>query len=417
MAGRNDNAPQESTAEPLTQNSPWLPVTEQAATPAKPLAPAVRPQDMPNLYPEPIESEDVDIIAAVTPPPPEEILPTDGRDVWESISATAPTRTNKNPADPVAQETGDPVRWLGDAALRQASLSAAGAPTPLGGVPSVALEAQDQDHSQAPSVSSATEPVSSASAVAPGFMPATSQANDNAAPTSPSYPELDDDQGPLYTPAFGTPTIADPAQPGTPGDDAADGSEPPTPGTSGPWWRSWPFLVAIGLLVMGGIAFAIIQALSSEETFELTTPVIVATPEGPALDPIAIEDPTAFQAALPSIVGTYALTGIEVPPAATFNYPVRIAEGNVLTYATPDSTLTLRAIQHFSVEDAVAQFEALALEGTDRATVIASGTEVGDRVTVDTADGQAIVWRNDTAIFQVDGPLEEITAFFAQFTL
>lgn len=407
---------------------PWLPVhndnnSHDQLAPSKPAVPVTSTRHAPPLQPQPIEVDDAgsDIIAAVTPPPPEEVMPTDAKAAWEGAPVFSV------PTDPAATPSGDAIRSLGDAAVLRASLSASGAAMPLGGVapaatPSPAVPSPVTTTPAAtsapavptspglPAVSPARASAFPATTTAPGFM-------DTKPPTSPEpspgslAPELEDDSPP-FTPIFGTPTVPD-----STGSDQGDGSEPPTEDKGRPWWRSWPFLVILGLLVMGGIGYAVVTVLSDDEPVELTQPVIVPSPEQPTHDAIGIEDPTEFQAALPENVGLYALTAVETPELSTLDLMVRAAEATLLTYQYEDVTLSVRAIQHFDVETATQHFEGIAADGTDRAPVAAGGADVGERVTISAEDSETIVWSNTTALFFVTGPADAAEEFFTQFPM
>lgn len=364
---------------------PWAPVHDdgrgrEPIAPSKPAVPAAPVRRESAFAPQPIEVEDADsdIIEAVTTPPPEEIMPARGPALWDAVPVFTPPM-------PAADAVADPIRSLGDAAVNQASLSASGAPTPLGGVtPSAA---------SAPGSLSATPPPSAAST--PGS----------------STPELDDNSPP-FTPLFGAPGTDARAS------DSNDGDEPPGPAAArAPWWRSWPVLVIFGLLVMGGVAYAIIALLPEDEPVELTPEVIVPTPDEPTHEPISIQNPTAFQEVLPQMVGLYALTGHEDADTDNLELMVRVAEAHLLTYEYQDIMLAVSAFQHFDVESAIAQFEDIAGEGSDRAPVTAGETELGERVTITDGESVTIVWRNSTAIFSVTGPADAAEEFFTHSPL
>lgn len=407
---------------------PWLPVHADSKTrePVAPSKPAVPARSAFMLHPEPVEVEspEADIIAPVTLPPSHEIMPTDAHAPWEAVPVFA------IPTDSSAPAAVDPIQSLGDAAVRRASLSASGAATPLGGVAPVvpatpATSSAPVEHPPA-STDPAPTPVSPyqvsadanpapASALAPattapGFMAATPPTSAQSPPRS-STPELEDPEQP-FAPAPSEPPMPDPAD-----GDAGDGNEPPTHARRTPWWRSWPFLVLVGLLVMGGIAYGIITALSDSEPVELTPPVIVAEPEEPTHQATSIEDPTEFQQALPETVGLYALTGYDSPEVTSLDLLVRAAEATILTYQHDDITLSVRAIQHFEADTALEHFDAIAAEGTNRLPVSAGGVDVGERVNLTAQDGETIVWRNTSAIFFVTGPAQEAEEFFTNFPL
>lgn len=372
------------TSNPENSRSPWLPVHDdgarrEAVAPSKPAMPAA-PVSSPR--PEPIDSGEADIIAPVALPPQHEILP-------EAPSApTAPSASREPSEAPAPEPARDPFSALGDSAVRSASLSASGAPTPLGGVPVVAAPVHDSSPTEGP----LHEDV-------PGL-------------ERPPSPFMSDDE-PAYAPRVGAGD--DPAN-HTDADGEGDGTAGDPPASArAPWWRSVPALVVLGLLVMGGVAYGLYMALWPQDEVELTPAVIVAPPEVPALDPVTIEDPTDFQAALPTIVGTYAMTAFDDPAPAAIGLDVRAAEAALLTYDNGETPLTLLTVQHFDEEAAVAQFEALAADGTDREPVEAGGATAGDRATVPGEAGDTLVWRNHTVVFELTGPAEATEAFFSIF--
>ncbi|MDN4480666.1 hypothetical protein [Demequina muriae] len=370
-----------------TQNSgetrnPWLPVHDDGAgrgavAPSKPAMPATR---LATPRPEPIDVGDADVIAPVALPPQHEILPS---------SPSAPTAPSVGRASGAAQVQ-DPFSALGDSAVRSASLSASGAPTPLGGVPMVTPLSRESGAAEGPS------------------------RDDTPAAQRPPSPVVSDD-APAYMPRVSAGSADEPEDQTKAAGDGSDGDHPASAAT--PWWRSVPVLVIAGLLVMGGVGYVLYLALWPQEQVELTPAVIVAPPEVAALDPIALEDPTDFQSAMPGLVGLYAMTELEAPPVATLDLRARAAEVARLTYSDQQTTLTVQAIQHFDEEDAVAQFEALAADGTAREPVTAGGAQVGERATVPADGGQAVVWRNGTVVFEVTGPADAVEGFFAIFPL
>ena len=291
MANRNEDS----------KRVPWLPVHDdgrqrEPIAPSKPAVPAVPARHSSMFSPEPVEVEDSDsdIIAPVDAPPPEEIMPTNSRVTWDAVPVFTP------PTPTAGAAAADPIRSLGDAAVTRASLSASGAPTPLGGVAPSAPSTHPSAPEPAATPPSGAATAAPAPAPAPGFMATTPPAGAGTPPRSPLQ-DLEDDTPP-FTPLFGTPTV-DRAGAGVIG-----GDEPPVAEKQRtPWWRSWPALVIIGLLVMGAVAYAIVMALPADEAVELTPEVIVATPDEPTHEPISIENPTPFQEALPPLVGLYAL--------------------------------------------------------------------------------------------------------------
>ena len=94
--------------------------------------------------PTPIEIEDGEIMAPVLPPDSAEIQPRSAdpmREFTDPAALDAPMpSTQQHSAQDYVPDAPDPVRQLGASALSTASLEAAGAPTPRGGVPLIGVE-------------------------------------------------------------------------------------------------------------------------------------------------------------------------------------------------------------------------------------------------------------------------------------
>ncbi|WP_297083919.1 hypothetical protein [uncultured Demequina sp.] len=381
---------------PPERPSPWHAVhggsaPREAVAPSKPAVPTTG--SIP-VVPSPIEDEEADVVAPVEEPPVEEIMPSSRGTLW----STVPPEPQPGP-ESAAQS---PFASLGDTAVRNASLAASGAPTPIAGVhkPTAAQVA-----ATAPQATGPTWMLSDGMGAGHGVAPQLESE------LRSKVPELDDG-GPAYTPAFGVP-VAETATDPTAGGDGTDGDAPRIRERE-PWWRSTVFLVVIGLLVLGGIGYGLYVLLSPEpETVQLTEEVLVAEKEVPTLDPIEIADPTAFQAALPTVVGTFVLTDAQSPDVADAGLEARAAEVSDLTYGDGEVELQVRAIQHYDDEAAVAQFEALTADSTDREPVDAGGSQVGERASID----GGIVWRNGTAVFVLTGPADELEDFYAAYPL
>ncbi|WP_144019010.1 hypothetical protein [Demequina sp. NBRC 110056] len=403
-----------ANATPPDRPSPWHSVhggpTTSEAPPREPVAPSKPPAPTTGsipVIPQPIEADDAELVAPVPSPPREEIMPTAAGALWDSVPPPA--------SEPATATHDDPFRTLGDAAVRSASLQASGA---QGGL-STSSAGSRAATAAAPGAPSAPAPV--AAATPPDH-------EDPPAPVSPEplpagMPEIADD-GPAYTPPFGVAVGAVSAgdadtEPGTGADDGGSGESADTPAEEHePWFRSTAFLVIVGLLVMGGIGYGLFLLLAPKnETVELTPPVLVEPAATATLDPIVIEEPTAFQAAMPGTVGAFAMTELAAVNPQQAGLTVRAAEVDDLVYSDGVAQITLRAIQHYDAEAATAQFEALAADGTDRAPVEAGGASVGERATVPGETGDTIVWRNGTAVFVLAGPAEELEEFYSLFPL
>ncbi len=134
-----------SHPQPEPTANPWLEPTS-AQSLGRETSPTTEPDTsvrVGGLIPTPIEAEEADIVAPVLPPDAAEIQP-QGADPLRSFAppVNSDAYGSAEPQEPTADATQeyvpdpvDPVRQLGAAALSTASLEAAGAPTPRGGVP------------------------------------------------------------------------------------------------------------------------------------------------------------------------------------------------------------------------------------------------------------------------------------------
>jgi len=327
----------------------------------------------------------------------------------------------------------DAVQLLGESAVASATLSAAGAPTPLGGVPLSPADTSvtPPDFGDAPSFvpefeEEAPEPPTphnvKADALAAGI--AAHEQERLASQAS----ELD--AGAAYTPrAFGEPNAelasnregAPPAAPATaaptttalePEGEATTQAEPASGRRSGRLWL-WILLAVVALAIVG-VVYAVMN--KPEPT---VVPGVTITQPAPSPTIVPSPAPTGsdFQAAMPTTVGTYSLTGATALEPADVALSVgRIADGVDLTYRSGDDTMTVRALQYYSEDDAEAMFTQFAGEDTATEPVEAGGTTVGEKAIV-TAPKPGLVWRNGTSVFVLVGPPLQLAEFYAQFGL
>ncbi|WP_061961196.1 hypothetical protein [Demequina flava] len=408
----------------------WAPVNaeREPVAPSKPSLPTTG--SIPRV-PVPIDGEDGEVIAPVEQPSTDEVMPAPGANPWQPADGDAPATS------------ADAIRELGDSAVRSASLSASGAPTPLGGVPQVtsfepenkpgavrpgwvagdprnnAPESASQWSATTPHEGSPETPVSPAS---PASAPSTDSAPtpdqpDDATEVMSPVPTFGD-EGPAYEPQV---PAASADAPSAQSADGSDGALPPQDEASGdkkptPWYAGAPFLVVVGLLVLGGIGFAVYQAFFTAEDVTLTPEVLIEAPAEAAGDPITLEDPTDFLAAMPGTVGAYVMTDATPVDPEEAGLSVTPAEVNDVTYSDGTSEFAVRSIQHFNEEDATDQYAALSEGGSDPQPVSVGGAEVGERVTLE-GDPTSYMWRNGTAVFELTGPADQIESFYGQFPL
>ena len=417
-------------AEPMSPDSeptprvPWLPVNEGAKsaapespeplTPTKPTVPAWIQRE---TVPQVVDADDDEVIAAVAQPPAEELLPSPVAYPSDSVpsladdSDDAPERSAAT-----ALWNSDPVHRLGDSAVASASLSAAGAPTPLGGVPLATSDGSMTTPSfgeDSPLFTPSFAPKDAekvgthreqADALAAGIV-----AHGEAQFVS-SGSGLD--AGVAYAPL----SIGDPAT--TPAEEPTAPAEEPTEPTppSGKKKRRWWLWVLLALLVVGA-AVATLAMLNRPEAVVIPGVTVTEPPPSPTITPIAAPTASTFQGAMPTTVGTYSLVeATALDPEDISLHAGRVVDGVDLTYRSGDDTMKVRALQYYSEDDAKQMFTQFA--GTDAATepVMAGGTAVGESAII-TSPKPGMVWRNGTSVFILTGPLLQISDFYAQFGL
>lgn len=213
-------------------------------------------------------------------------------------------------------------------------------------------------------------------------------------------------------------------------------------------------LIVIGLVVVGGVVALILALTAKDEAPEVLPAATVTLPvPTPTVDPIAREEGTAFQAALPSTVLDYALTEIVA-------YEPMLASGAVeawqLGYTDGAQSVVLYAGQFADAVTAEAGFDQVLAANPvaatdDTATDTSTDTEADDTTATDAATDaatpepvltpeQGIVevdgaqvgrflflpredgtgslwWTNTTVLFQLDGPATELRDIFAAYSL
>ena len=380
-------------------------------TPTKPPVPA---RIVREVVPEPVEPEDGEILSPVDPPPAGELLPT----APASPFSSAPREPLSPYEDAVRARqslwSDDPVRRLGASAVASAALSAAGARTPLGGVPQIPGEG----FVVPPAFDDGT----------PAFTPVfASHHTEEPTMTEPTNPDairdaaaaLGDHEAPAYEPAAG-PGDSDATDAEPSGGDEGTGTPPPAHADEEPPARKrglmWLWIV-LAAIVVGVTAFVLAQTVFATPEPIIVPGVTVTEPApSPTISPLAIASPTPFLAAIPSTVGTYSLTATAPADnldAATYG---RTAEAHRLTYRSGATEVTVLAIQYYSADDATAAWTALAGPSPASTPVMVGGAEAGQKASV-TTPTPAIVWRNGTAVFVLTGPSTELEAFYEKYGL
>jgi len=398
------------------------PVPPEPLTPTKPPIPAwIQRDEIPSPVEDESEDADATVVSPVSPPPADEILPMPG------------VETTSQEADASAPPS-DPVHLLAESAVSSAALSAGGAPTPLGGVPTVPAD-------EAVSVPAFGE-------AAPLFTPRflnddEASSDDNPPPANETTGDLLDDEqfrlaaqasaldgGAAYEPrAFADEaeaatevapalpprhdpqtTATLPVVPVVPSEDDPTDEEPPRRRSK--WWI-WVLLAVI----LAAAAVTTYLLLNRPEPLVIPGATITNPPPAPTIEPLPAPTGTDFQAAMPTTVGTYAL--VEATPLDPTDVALgagRIADGVDLTYHSGTDTMTVRALQYFNEADATQMFVQFAGEGTATEPVEAGGVTVGESAVI-TSPKPGMVWRNGTSVFILTGPPAQIADFYAQFGL
>ena len=427
-----------------TPRVPWLPVNEgaQAATPTppEPLTPSKPPvpawiqrADVPS----PVEDEDDDtdatVVSPVSPPPADEVLPRPGVET---------TSQEPDAAAPLS----DPVHRLAESAVASAALSAGGAPTPLGGVPTVPADegmavpafgdaaplftprflsggdasADDQPNGdrvrdEQERLAAQASALDGGVAYEPRAFAVEAEAETEVVPALP--PRLDP-EATAVLPLVPEPAATLPVVPAEPFESELppiapipdDDEEPPRGRRK--WWI-WVLLAVI--LAAGAVTTYLL--LNPPEPLVVPGATITQPPPSPTIDPLPAPTGTDFQAAMPTTVGTYAL--VEATPLDPTDVALgagRIADGVDLTYRSGTDTMTVRALQYFNEADATQMFTQFAGEGTATQPVEAGEVTVGESAVI-TSPEPGMVWRNGTSVFILTGPPTQIADFYAQFGL
>ncbi|MDN4475225.1 hypothetical protein QQX09_05045 [Demequina sp. SYSU T00192] len=403
--------------------------TALGVAPSKPVRPRAS-AGTPAPVPVDLDIDHDDVAAPVPGPAADEVLPEPRSPLDAAADAEAVASARRSRSD---------VELLAAAAAANAAMHAAGAPTPLGGVPRVAAGAvatgpeTDLSHGEpafVPTFAPVAGGTAARAASQPGPTPvaarttaptptdgtpawlAVAQEGTAASSTAPHDP-------PLYRPrvmAASFPAVGiGAAEPGTA--QAArdgDGETPdaaPTRPARAPRDRAWP-LILVGLLVLGGILAGAAWYLLRADTVEIPGQKVLVPPVERALDPIEVEDASPFLAAMPPTVGLWSLVEVHSPnPAKDTALPDRVAEVQVLTYGDGASQITLTARQLYTDEDAAKALSRAAGKDAELADATVAGEIVGSRAVIE-ADGQTTVrWTHGSVYLEATGPTGEVEPF------
>ncbi len=425
-----------------TPRVPWLPVNEgaQPAAPAIPepfeaVVPAwIRPTDLPDDEASAEDAPDQEAPATpVDPPSAAEMFPSH---IDETLEEPDEPPMGFDPW------RGSSVELLGGSAVANAALSAAGAPTPLGGVPTVPADQAialpsfgEESPPFTPAFAYATPPISAEadSATTDSELasddadPAQAEPTEGAPASELTSRQRADalaagilaheqaslassgttlDGGVAYAPrSFGTPPSVEPAT------DTAQA--PPASGTRKRRWWLWGGLALLAIIA----AVVVVLVLNRPDPTVVPGVTVTLPAPTPSAAPIAGPTATPFQSALPTTVGMYVLVeAIVLDPADLAATSGRVVDGVDLTYRADGVTMTVRALQYYNEDEAKAMFTQVAGEAAATEPVEAGGVTVGESAPI-TSPSPGMVWRNGTSVFILTGPAAQVPGFYEDFGL
>ncbi|MDR2453620.1 MAG: hypothetical protein LBD51_03500 [Bifidobacteriaceae bacterium] len=186
---------------------------------------------------------------------------------------------------------------------------------------------------------------------------------------------------------------------------ATEGSPP-----SYTWlWASLLVLVVAGAGV--GAYFYVKDSSREPEPLPAVTVTVTAPPPTPTITPSPRETGTEFYDQIPSAVGAYVL--VETAPNPAFA-EAKAYDSYVLTYSNGERQITLQAGQWRTEAAATDAFNEMGgPEGWPGAEVDLTSTVCPEPAAGDTA----ALWRNVTAIFQVEAPAGGAADFYCRMPM
>ncbi|MDN4477968.1 hypothetical protein QQX10_06810 [Demequina sp. SYSU T00039] len=364
-----------------------VPERDQVA-PSKPVTPLSPRRSAPSPEPVDVEVDESVIVSPVASPSPDEVAP-EPRGPFETMPQDAPA---------VADGPLTSIQLLGRAAAANASLSASGAPTPLGGIPRV------DANGAAPADLGDSEPrwvpTFAGAAAAPGDEPRVSTPEPAIASAADLRRHHLDADTPLYRPRVAASedgTEGPGSPPDTPAPPPAVDLAERRPG------RAWP-LVLIGLLTIAAITLAILWPALHPAAIDIPAQRVMSAPAGAVVEPIELEEPTPFLAAMPLVAGTWALTAVDTHAAASDEaLPGRVAEWHTLTYSDGTEEVTVEARQLYTEDDAHLALVAAAGSDAELTDATAGGQVVGERAELSDEEDTRVMWTHGSAYFEAVG--------------
>ena len=120
---------------------------------------------------------------------------------------------------------------------------------------------------------------------------------------------------------------------------------------------------------------------------------------------------------MPTTVGTFSLVeATALDPTDVALGAGRIADGVDLTYRSGSDTMTVRAFQYYTEDEAKEMFTHFAGETAVTTPVEVGGAVVGESAPI-TEPVPGMIWRNGTTLFILTGPAAQVQGFYEQFGL
>lgn len=373
--------------------------------------------------PRPVEVDDVEVIRPVAIPPASEILPTAG-----TVPTLAPAddeydNLRHGPHTPIGPVS-DPFHLLGVTAVANASLAAAGArepahvewattePVPLEeSAPFVPAFDPNAVREPAPRAARDTQATQVFESFVESTMASAKDAASGEQATTGQQPVVADDLG---TATAGAGTAVATLTRGA--------SDPPPPYDldldSKPWWRKTWLLILVAVVVLAGVGTLVYRLFFLPEPIILPAPVVTEAPPAPTIEPVELEDASPLLDAMPQEVSTLVMTSyVNLEVIGDKDLPARASEHLVLTYGeqTAQATFTVNVYQFYNVDEAQSAFDTWLDGQTTLEDVTVNGTVVGQRGLVPGGAADTLVWRNETVVFVMQGPADELLEFYSYF--
>lgn len=412
--------------------------------------------------PTPVEPELADVVSPIERLSEEELMPSGRGSIWRApVPETGRTRGD------------DPYRNLGESAVLDAQLSAAGAPTPPLGI---ALK--EATRHESPFTATAADGIATIATAAlltgdeapysPSHEHSAVAPTRREAPARGAHPDpeasvnenetTEPDEETVETAADGEETAEQDASSADAGETSEEGADDAAHddtakddtgeaaggdggdggdgggGDDGPGLahasdgKRGPgllfLLIAGGILGIGIGAVIALVLLRGDGSDAAASPSPTETVTLPAPSPtIAVtptpfgEDPSDFASALPAAVETYSLVAATELDPSSAPTDVVPAEGWDLEYTDGVDSFYVVALQYYEVDQATSVVETVAGEDAEFEDVLVGDEVVGTRGLRTAEDGTLLVWSNGSAVFILSGPEDGLLGFYDHFGL